>query len=194
MLSITRRASTDKAYTPASTKVDFGAASGATLVEAGYAQNDTDEIKFTITLDNGEKRELTVTGDTTIEDVYKNIAQAAGSGVSLKTATSGGVTSGTFSGIQKIEAEGVNGEVLDDSKLKQTNTAAAGVKGFAIDAFSFYFLDTGKFTATKRKSKSTRLSVSGAFPLNPFRLQTRRLSSGPNTRKSPPIQQPRKNF
>lgn len=128
VLSISRRASTDKTYTPASTKIDFGAASGSTLAEVGFAADAADKIKFTITLDNGETRTLEASGSTTIDDLYKNIAQAAGNGASFKTSTSGGVTAATFSGIQKIEAEGVGGVEIESSKLSQTNTAASGVK------------------------------------------------------------------
>jgi len=139
--SFSRRETSDKAYTPPSTRFSLAGdfqknVSGTTeyvkLNETGGLADglsDTDKLQFTVTMEDGSTRLVKVEAGATKRDLYLALGQATqdGDGIDVGMGADGswGVT---LSGVKDVTVATDSGKTINESVIRKDETPASGVK------------------------------------------------------------------
>lgn len=129
--SISRRESGEDAYTPAKTEITIPGAPDSKLnAEGGLAEGfeNADLLTFTLTMDDGSTRAITMPADSTVRDVFTALNQTANNGEALSASAQNGQSTTTINGVAAISVSGSNssGDAVDSGKMTIKTTAASG--------------------------------------------------------------------
>lgn len=130
--SFSRRRASEDPYVPASTELTLNGRIDAKLnaEDTGIAQGlgDDDLLKFTLTLDDGTKREVQIKAGATQRDLMLALGQASQDGDGMSVNSTASWVKANFAGVTDIEFEAVDGGTVYDGRMSLKLTEATGVK------------------------------------------------------------------